>query len=460
MNYNEILDEITPNQEENTKVHKIANNIMDTINNIIHNESIDGEAILLGSVAKDTWLSGTADIDVFIKFSLDMSMDELKEKGLYLGYKCSEALNVIAEEHYASHPYLTLYVSNYKVDIVPCYDIEDACELKSAVDRTVLHTNYIKANLKDNQKNEVRILKKFMKETGVYGSEFKVGGFAGYLCEMLILHYGTFENTLENASTWVHGTVIDIENYKTDAQFDDGLIAIDPTDKNRNVGAALTKEKMIEFIVSSRNFIKNPRIDYFYSIEKTNLDYKNLLKSFKDRESKIITISFDVPDISIDNIYPQLNKTTISIDEKLEDLGFNIINSSYWYGEGEIAIIILEFDTWALSKYETHFGPKIWNKKASDDFLDMYGDKCYIEREFWALKRERKFRTPEKFFGHVFNKENIHILKIGKNLKELIINTNEIKSIEELLKDNKHYNKDNLLNFLYDYLNPGQLLKR
>ena len=33
-----------------------------------------------------------------------------------------------------------------------------------------------------------------------HGSEFKVGGFAGYLCELLIIHYGTFLNVLKYAA--------------------------------------------------------------------------------------------------------------------------------------------------------------------------------------------------------------------------------------------------------------------
>jgi tRNA nucleotidyltransferase (CCA-adding enzyme) len=44
---------------------------------------------------------------------------------------------------------------------------------------------------------EVRLLKKFMKGTGVYGAEIKIGGFSGYLCELLILKYRSFAQTIE-----------------------------------------------------------------------------------------------------------------------------------------------------------------------------------------------------------------------------------------------------------------------
>ena len=51
-------------------------------------------------------------------------------------------------------------------------------------------------------RDEVRVLKKFMKGIDTYGAEIKVGGFSGMLCETLILNYGSFEDTIKSASDW------------------------------------------------------------------------------------------------------------------------------------------------------------------------------------------------------------------------------------------------------------------
>ncbi len=108
------------------------------------------------------------------------------------------------------------FIEGFDVDFVPCYTIKNAEELKSAVDRTILHTEYVKKNLKPEQRNEVLLLKKFMESIHTYGAEFKVGGFSGYLCELLIINYGTFIEVLEAASEkWRPKTVIDIEKYGT-----------------------------------------------------------------------------------------------------------------------------------------------------------------------------------------------------------------------------------------------------
>ena len=58
-------------------------------------------------------------------------------------------------------------------------------------------TQNIYCKINHKQADEVVLLKKFMESVGTYGSEFKVGGFSGYLCEMLILQYGNFMETLK-----------------------------------------------------------------------------------------------------------------------------------------------------------------------------------------------------------------------------------------------------------------------
>jgi len=469
MDYKEILKEIKPSKAEREKVHKIAKDAIDYINKKSKNENIDAETILVGSVAKDTWLSGKADIDIFINFPLEKSEAYLREKGLYLGYECSKHLNGKAEEHYASHPYITSNINNYDVDFVPCYKITNASQLKSAVDRTILHTQYMQEHLDENQKEEVLFLKKFMSEVGTYGSEFKVGGFAGYLCEILILRYSTFEKTLASASNWKNKTKIDLENYGTSNLFKDSLIAIDPTDKNRNVGASLRKEKMAEFVIASRNFLNSlngKKIDYFHEInEKISLD--KVISQFKDRKAKIITIKFNIPSVPVDTLHPQLRKTQQSLEEKLEDNDFSVFKSDYWTDEDKIAIFIFELNVYKQSKYRIHEGPKIWDKQASCNFLATHKDICYVLGDTLVLNKKREFETAEKFIEFVLSCENIHIIKVGKNLKDLIVNSYELNDIEELL-NNDTYLKDasnisyfnDFLKFLDDFLNPGRLLKR
>ena len=90
-----------------------------------------------------------------------------------------------------------------------------------------------------------------------------------------------------------------------------------------------------------------------------------------------------------------------------------------------------------------------------------------------VLTRERQFKTAREFIIHTLDEENIHIIKVGKNIKEAICSDDCILiEIDEFLNDLENqfnYNISNktgeklardYLNSLDDFLNPGQYIKR
>lgn len=461
MNYREILKEITPDDTEKKEIKEISNKLIKDINNICKKNNIDAEGIKVGSVAKKTFLHGKSDIDIFISFPINTPTDTLKEKGLEIGYEVTKENNGASNQHFASHPYLTSIIDDYEIDFVPCYNIKSAEEMKSAVDRTILHTKYIKSHLKEEQISEVLLLKQFMDCVGVYGSEFKVGGFAGYLCEILILKYGNFENLIKEVSNWRYGTVIDLENYGTQDLFDDPLIAIDPTDKNRNVGAALRIDKMEEFIEACRNFEKSDdKIKFFHPIKKNNLKKENIIKEFTKHGGKTYIIEFNIPNVVSDTLHPQLKKTEESLREKLEEEDFKVFKSGYWTNEKDKGILIFEMSVYKLNNIKIHYGPKIWAKKACENFKKANGENCYSFNEFLVINKKRKFINATDFIEHIFKPKNISRIKIGKNLKEPALKTYKIYLLENYLKTINKNDLEDLLEYLDNFLNPGQKTRR
>ena len=494
MNYESILNELRPTPEEIKAADETTEKVIDFINELCDKEGIDAEANAVGSVAKKTWLSGKSDIDIFISFPIDTDMDCLKEKGLYIAHKTNDALNGNASEHYASHPYLTCDIDGFEVDIVPCYAINEGDSIISAVDRTILHTRYIQRHLSKEQEDEVLLLKKFMDAVGTYGSEFKTGGFAGYLCELLILEYGNFENTLRAAQNWKFNTKIDLENFGTAKDFkQDPLVCIDPTDKNRNVGAALRIERFVDFIVASRNFLdilddidldynlkEEKIIEFFNPLEKKHLlgksneeIAKDIIELFKDRQTQTLVLKFPIPEMSADALHPQLLKTVTSICEKIEMEEFSVFNYDYWTDEERFVIFTIELNVFKQGKYYIHKGPKVWPKKACDNFKKKWQDALYPLDEFMVLTREREFKTAKEFLEKALTDDHIHIFKIGKNIKEAICSDECVPiEIDEFLNDLNiefdydisNMNGDELakdyLNSLDDFLNPGQYIKR
>ncbi len=455
MDYKPILEEIKPTLDEEKQVKKVSSKLLDFLNDKCHLDNIDAEATLVGSVAKGTYLRGKSDIDIFIAFPLTTDKKELKNRGLDLAHDCCDAFNAEPYHQFASHPYVTTQIDDFKIDFVPCYKIKDGSELKSAVDRTILHTKYVQKNLNESQKDEVLLLKRFMDMTGTYGSEFKVGGFAGYLCELLIIKYGTFENTLKEASEWQFGHVIDLMDYGTSSLFKDPLICIDPTDKNRNVGAALRLDKYSQFIQSARNYLNSDKkSDYFYPLNK-NLTKENVLNQFETHESNFIAIKFDIPEIPLDTLHPQIKKTTDSLKRILNKNDFLVFESSYWTDEENSAVILLELAVSKLNNIKVHKGPQIFYKQACENFIAKFGlENCYVLEDYLVLNVEREFTTPQDFINHLLTKDHISLIKVGKNLINPLLDTYEICDISDLA------NNEECLIFLDDFLNPNQYIRR
>lgn len=450
MNYNSILNEIKPTSTEDARAKEVSLKLTDFLTDLIARENIDAKVSLVGSLAKGTYLRGKSDIDIFIAFPLSTDKEYLKETGLFLAHECSDYFNGKASHHFASHPYVTSEIEEFEVDFVPCYEIEDGSQLKSAVDRTILHTRYVKANLDDAGKDEVMLLKRFMDMTGTYGSEFKVGGFAGYLCELLIIKYGTFNNCLKKATKWKFGQIIDLENYGTADQFKDPLIVIDPTDKNRNVGAALRLEKMGEFIQSARNYLASEnKKDYFYPL-KRELNRETILKEFEKRNSELIAIRFEIPEVPLDTLHPQIRKTTEALERKLNDEEFNVFQADYWSDEKDYGVILLEMASSRLNDVKIHKGPKVFINQACENFIKKYGrENSYILGDYLVCNQKREFNNAYDLISHIFTKEGIGLIKVGKNLKKNIIETYEFIEINELSPE-----------FLDDFLNPAQHINR
>jgi len=240
-----ILSRIKPKDPEKQKLSALSDRLISRINTICKDEGLNISAILVGSTARGTWLSGEHDLDIFIMFPPEVSRDHLEKNGLYVARKMA-AKAQSSEERYAEHPYINAVFDGYEVDLVPAFGVASAAEIKSAVDRTPFHNKFVLSRIQ-GMEDEVLLLKQFLKGCGVYGSELRTHGFSGYLVELLVIRYGSFMQVLEAAREWKPGTIIDIEKHASIAH-DDPLVVVDPTDPARNVAAALSLDNLSIFI--------------------------------------------------------------------------------------------------------------------------------------------------------------------------------------------------------------------
>lgn len=452
--YDEILADIKPTIEQRKRILKFSDNLMNIILEYAKELNLDVECRLVGSMAKKTSLKSKADIDIFMTFPLEYSEEKLKEYGLLLGEYCIDKAGGKAEKRYASHPYMTGIIEEFEIDFVPCYRISDSSQLKSAVDRTILHTDYIQSHMSDRQADEVLLLKKFMSAINTYGANYKVSGFSGYLCELLILEYDSFENVLKNASEWRLHQEIDLENYGTCKNFKDALIAIDPTDKNRNVAAALTMQKFSEFIVASRNYLKNPSLEYFKD-RKVKTDRIELINEFNDRNTTCLMLSFNMPQLPTDVIYPQVNKTCNSLEKISNSHDFKVLKAKYYIDDNNRAHILIEYEVATLSKLKLHYGPLVTDVKNTENFIARHPD-CYVKDNKWVVLKNRKYTHSIELLEDMLKEENMHMLKLGKNAKEELLKEYELEYINDYIKD---MDESEFMD-IYTFLHPNYRLIR
>ncbi|MGI0036192.1 MAG: nucleotidyltransferase domain-containing protein, partial [Nitrososphaera sp.] len=119
-----------------------------------------------GSFAKGTWLRGDADIDIFVKIKPSVNERRFEELGKEIGLSALKAHR--PQLRYSDHPYVEAFIRKVRVNIVPCYEVEQG-KWQSAADRSPFHTEYVSTNFDSEKRNQARLLKRFFKSCGLYG---------------------------------------------------------------------------------------------------------------------------------------------------------------------------------------------------------------------------------------------------------------------------------------------------
>ena len=129
---------------------------------------------------------------------------------------------------------------------------------------------------------------------------------------------------------------------------------------------------------------------------------------------------------------------------------FNVFKADYWSDETDYCVIILEMASSNLNNVKVNVGPKVFITQACENFVAKYGrENCYIQDDFLVHMQKREFVNAVDMIRYILTTEHIGLIKVGKNLKKSIINTYEFIDIDEVD-----------LEFLDDFLNPGQYISR
>jgi len=388
-------------------------------------DSLGVDYLFVGSYARNTWLKGSLEIDVFIPFPEDLSKDELRERGLEIGKAVLDSYEI----RYAEHPYVHGVVEGVEVDIVPCYRLSEPGRIKSAVDRTPFHHEWLRERIRGKE-DDVRLLKGFLKTNGIYGAEYKIRGFSGYLCELLVIFYGSFLEVVRNARKWTRRTVIDVA--KGEVRKGEEFFVVDPVDEKRNVAANLSLDNLARFVHLCREFLENPSLDFFKIEPPKEVEPEKLRPIMEERGSAVFAVKFRKPDIVEDNLYPQLERASRKIFEFLEREKFMPLRFAY-KAAGDFCYLLFECQIREISRVFRRMGPQFEDERNVRRFISRKRSyKPFIEDGRWWSFEMRKFTTPEDGVRAYIS---THWHTLGKNVGESINEYFEIISGEGLLKE-------------------------
>jgi tRNA CCA-adding enzyme len=378
------MKDIIPSKDEKKKLKKTVSKFLDSFK-----DEKDVKFFVGGSYAKDTWLPGNRDVDVFVKFNYKTYVDQDISAVLFVMLR--KKFKEVSIVH-GSRDYYHILVNDIIFEVVPVLDIRKASEAVNVMDVSPLHVAYVKKKLK--RKDDVRKLKALLKANHLYGAESYLQGFSGYVLEILVAHYGSFDNVLKAFSTVKGSLILDPAKHYSSKGIAlkslnkskvSAFVLIDPVQPDRNAAAGVSSLKLQAFADLCKVYDGS---DSWYVLE--NVDVSKL-------KGYIVLDVVQLPgreDIS-------LSKMRALYDRILREFSYNSFkvvdsewdSSHYW------------FKVRKLSKTFRHYGPSLKYVEHVKAFRGKYGSKVKVSGSKVYVDLDREFFDPRDFLESLVKKK-------------------------------------------------------
>src|SRR3989344_347981 len=402
----EVLDDIKPSNEYEKDILNKADQIINRINKSIR----DAKAVLGGSGAKGTWLK-TFDADVFVMFNYGKYKDKSGQLSDILGKSLKKNFKIT--RLHGSRDYFQIKQGKFTFEIIPILEIKKAEQAKNITDVSPLHSNLVLKHKK--LIDEMRLTKQFFKAAGVYGAESYIQGFSGYVCEILVVYYGSFLKLMKAVTRWKEKMVIDVKNYYkgknvfmelNKSKLTSPLIVIDPVQKDRNAAAALDHEKFEIIIHRAKEFLKRPSREFFEIKTFTEEDIiRKFPKNLVILKAEPLNKKGDVAGAKMLKAFHFIEKNLIFNDFKVNE------SDMLWHGKDALFYYALESDE--LPKTKEAAGPPIKIRFHAELFKKKHKGAFVKNNRLYALENRR--------YGHAKDliKEVIKTSNVKNNLKNI-----------------------------------------
>jgi tRNA nucleotidyltransferase (CCA-adding enzyme) len=417
----EVLEKIEPQKEELNEIENELNIFLKKIKQEIKKSGIKAEIFVGGSFAKKTLIKKNHyDVDIFIRYDKKYSENEISAMTGKLLKKITTP-----EIIHGSRDYFKINPSkDFCFEIIPVIKVKKPEEANNVTDLSFYHVGYLSKKLNSKKiLDEIKFAKAFCYANDCYGAESYVRGFSGYGIELLILYYKTFTKFVNAISKIKDTIVIDIEKQyrnKNEIMLDlnisklqSPIILIDPTYKQRNALAALSKETFAKFQERCIKFLKNPEIKYF---EHQEINIKKIKSDSEKKGEEFIQIKIKTPRQEGDIAGSKLLKFYNHLTEEMSKF-FDVHKKGMKYDGKKDARCF--FSVKRKEKILMN-GPEIQNKKHAERFKKMHKNYFIKNNKMYA---EKKIDVNISKFIETWTKNN------KRKIKEMSIS--ELKIVKE-----------------------------
>lgn len=462
-----ILAEVTPTQKELDLQKKVIESLKYALSDHPSSKKYSFSFIeAQGSTGKkQTQLRNAADIDMFVGLNpdaytaildkprqqrhkeLDRLMNNMVNGWFEPAVSGMETTKV--QRAFSQHPYLSLKIKGLEIDILGCFDIDSTtlseCGPITAVDRTVHHTRYVADLLTDEKRDNVRILKSFVRASHAYGDQCAVGrmGITGVSLEVLAILSVTLDDVFDSLEQLTNKPIDPLKRSMTElrkipAFRDDYIILIDPTDNQRNIASSFAprayewvKYRINRLQEASQRSNENAMLEMLLESSIPTealpewLSKHAFTREFKSDGTRHYTILRD-------KLYRIANKVQVSLTA--ERTGEPRFGETLWevYFEEDVFSMGFFIENPEPSEHYVRRGPPIDLVEAGEEFKRTHPKAEEREGFLWTSE-ERQWRDPQK-------------------LADVILKENPIQGLERVTKTSQVSQK--VLNVLYRYILP------
>lgn len=401
-----VLKKIKPSKEEERTVKKIIKEVLGKI------KIKDTKSVLGGSGAKETWLKGTHDIDIYVKFNpKKYKNDEISK---VLKKELKKKFSKVDTLH-GSRDYYRVYKEKYTIEIIPIIDTKKVEEAQNITDISPFHAKWVRKHKKGD---DIRLAKAFCRAQNCYGAESYIQGFSGYVLEILTIHYGSFKNFIKKIAKLERKEYIDPEKHGVKlnkAKTYSPLILIDPVQNDRNAAAALSRKKYNKLIQAAQKFLHKPTEEAFVKKEITVEELQR-----KAEGKKLILLKVKPLKGKEDVIGAKLLKALEYLRKQMMLKDFKVYDYNWKWDKEALFWFILDKED--LPEFKEHRGPRLKQKKHAEKFKQKNKKyKIYEKSGRIFAKMPRKYRKPKQLIKKLITDENF------KN------KVSDVKALQEIL---------------------------